>query len=210
MSAIKSICQKGKEFILFEGNSSQWIGTKDCCFRVDDTIELTEYAIPDIFDLSDKKLEKIEITTMNLEESDLCPVGDPLDEHMMGEWTAVLSELGNQYKFLESKEHRLYMVDYNAIFGGIESGVYRRFYLMHNKNGDPVVALTDGMIITALLRPIDGKRMEMIQKGLRRLGFMQPGILAKEEEPEEEEDQQMEMDGLEGPEEEERDPDDNP
>lgn len=101
MSAIKSICQKGKEFILYEDDDCQWIGTKDCCFRVDDTIELTENAIPDIFDLSDKKLEKIMITKASLHESDLCPEDTPLEDNMLGEWTAVLTELGKQYKFLE-------------------------------------------------------------------------------------------------------------
>lgn len=210
MRAIKSICTKAKQFILYEGGNAQWIGTEDAIYRVDDTITLTENAIPDIFDISDKKLEKIEILTKQLKESDLCPADGSVlsDSEMMGEWSAVIQEMGNQYKFLESRDHRLYMIDYSAIFGGTESGVYRRFYLLKNQKGEAVIALSDGMITTGMMRPVSGEKMAAFQKGLRNLGFMQPGIAPKQNDEEEEEnplEEQMMLDELKGPAEEEYD-----
>ena len=194
LKAIKQICMNAGEIVIYSTpGGRQWIGTNEVCFLADESVKLTQDAIITIFELDDKKLEKVKINEMPLIESGMLPLHGWSEEAIMGEYMAVLEENGRRYKMLESKDHRLYIMDEEFIHGAVGQREYRRFALGYSADEQPLIIMSNGLIENCIAKPKGGKTTAEIQKHYRNLGFMQPGIPEKtwEETKEEEEQQTM-------------------
>lgn len=172
MSAIKKICQNEGKFVIWNG-MGQWIGTEKMCFRVEG-VNITSEAIPAIFDLNEKKMEKLTVEEAQLEESGLFPYLGWEEGKQMTDQGVLICLGAHELIFLEA-ERKMYALDMDAVRGAVGSGEYRSYYLSENGQHEPIILICDGMITCGIAKPESGRAMAEIQKKLRELGMIPSG-----------------------------------
>jgi hypothetical protein len=164
---------KGKEIcIILNDHASQWLGTMGAVWAVGN-IRITEDAIAPLMDLKEKEQEKIKIITR---EKD----GDPLDPvQFIGQlkpaWMKALVG-GTEYFFFEDEgNNEMYALDYAYVKAAVGSDEYREYVLAKNGCDRPLIIVNDGMMPVAIIEPESKVTMEILQKEMRRIGFMRNG-----------------------------------
>ena len=72
LNAIKSVCTKAKQFILYTSRdgTAEYIGTEDAMYPIDG-FSIEESSLESLFDLSGKTMEKVKINSIPVTESGL-------------------------------------------------------------------------------------------------------------------------------------------
>lgn len=172
LSKIKALIKEKEICIILNAPESQWLGTMGAVWAVEN-IRITEDAIAPIMDLKEKEQEKIKIFAR---EKD----GDPMDPvQFIGQlkpaWMKVL-EGGTEYIFLEDEgNNEMYALDYAYVKAAVGSDEYREYVLAKNGGDRPLIIVNDGMMPVAIIEPESQATMEILQKEMRRIGFMMNG-----------------------------------
>lgn len=205
LSAIKSQCMREDKIVLYTELAGKvtWIGTDDTMYPTEGVM-IDENSIINLFDLSEKKAEKVKIETVNISDGNLMPfvgLDDALiqvEESRMFSWVAIYLK-GSLHKAL-SYGGKLYMVDVNKLKPAVGDDDYLQFYFTRNKNGDPLIAVMDGVILSGIIWPDPSYVVQGIKKLFGQMNFLGCGEVLQvnaKQNTEEAEPEQMSMEGIE-------------
>ena len=176
LSAIKRVCMDAKQFCIYdEEDGTQWIGTQDAAYPVGGEL-FSEANIAEIFDLTPKQEEKVEVRRMDWETSDLI-----CREDIVGVGMAKMAQglqvyyVGTMMQTLAYRG-RLYLVramDIKA--AGVSDRGYLDYYMDEDDAGNPLVVISDGMIVAGVVRPLDREISKGMLGWMREYGQMIPG-----------------------------------
>ncbi len=205
LSAIKSLCMREDKIVLYTESNGKvtWIGTDETMYPTEGVM-IDENSIINLFDLSDKKAEKVKIETVFLSAGNLTPyvgMDDALiqtEESRMNSWVAVYQN-GSLHRAL-SFGGKLYMVDVNKLKPAIGDDDYLQFYFTRNSAGNPLIAVMDGLILSGIVWPDPSYLVQGVKKLLGQMNFLGCGEVLQisvKQNTGEAETEQMSMEGTE-------------
>ena len=176
LSTIKRICVDAHQFKIYtDENGCQWIGSSNAAY-LSGGIHFTAQNIAEIFDLTEKQCEKVSVEEVSMEESDLQPVTFAAGAN----WAMMRSGLPFLYldEMLRPLNYRgkLYIVLEEMVRAAASNGgEYTNFYMGENRFGEPLIFLSDGMIVAGVLRPIPEETAKTCRAWLLEYGALELG-----------------------------------
>lgn len=152
ITRIKAICKAEKHCIIYEqGESRRLIGTRNAAYTADE-LNINKYSLKTLFDWPDV-LNEIDVETVALEETRM---------HPMSEWHSHLVELTPCWTVAYAGEAIIPLMQKNGLLFVRETYVsaaekiegYTHYYLSENAMGEPLVVISDGLITTAIVKPL--------------------------------------------------------
>lgn len=152
ITRIKAICKAEKHCIIYEqGESRSLVGTRNAAYPADE-LNISRYSLKTLFDWPDV-LNDIDVETVALEETRM---------HPMSEWHSHLVELKPCWTVAYAGEaviplmHKTGLIfvrkTYVSAAEKIEGNTH--YYLSENAMGEPLVVISDGLITTAIVKPL--------------------------------------------------------
>lgn len=152
ITRIKAICKTEKHCIIYEqGESRRLIGTRNAAYPADE-LNISRYSLKTLFDWPDV-LNDIGVETVALEETRM---------HPMSEWHQHLVELTPCWTVAYAGEAIIPLMYKNGLLFVREAYIsaaekiegYTHYYLSENAMGEPLVVISDGLIATAIVKPL--------------------------------------------------------
>lgn len=173
VTRIKALCKDEGQAIIYNDFGRQYLGTAQAAYPVDN-IEIQKTSIPTLFDWP-KALHDMDVTEMAMEGSMMMPEGGIVDipfreegklfpEMEIGGWTAMSDSTTREILFVQEE----------LIRAAEKTEGYQMFHRRENANGEPLVIISDGMIVTGIVRPAKQKTAERIAAAMRCLGALTP------------------------------------
>lgn len=200
VTRIKSLCKDAHQCIIYEHMDRQYIGTTSAIYPADN-MQLDKLSICTLFDMSDA-VQALRVERRMLEESDIMPetfdfAGVCGTERQLRE-SIVINYLGDTLLGLvDDAAGMLLFVEMDYIRAAEKTEGYLIYHLAENKKGEPLVILSDGMIVTGVVKPIPKKTANSARGLLWALGSTSaigsPDAGVAEEQPAEQLPGQMDM-----------------
>lgn len=194
-SQIKKICKDAKECVIYNEGTMQWIGTGEAAYPLED-VEATVAAVKTLFDWPDVEAD-IAVVEKTMDEMGLAP-DDVANCDMMSSGWEKLSQCISIYsggdKILPlACGMNVLFVWWERVRPAIRKHEYLDFRLAHNKDEEPLIVVTNGLMVTGILKPMYQTQAEICVETLRKMSeFVPVGTPNDRKKPEEE---QEEIDG---------------
>lgn len=175
LSAIKRVCLDAKQFCIYDDEGGrQWIGTKSAAYPVGGEL-FSEANIDEIFDLTPKQAEKVEVRREEWETSELCMRMDVAGLERARMLTGLpVYYLGMMMQPLEYRE-KLYLVLMRDIRAAAINGCeYMSYYMGEDARGKPLVIISDGMINAGVVRPVPKEISKGVLSWMREYAALEP------------------------------------
>lgn len=182
--AIKRNCVRKKWFeIVDDLKGGQWIGNGQAWWAVEG-IEINEGCVADLFDLSEKQVDKCLITRTASTDRRFRRIIDGGDAGDLCEDMGAVWFNGWLMRAIYHDRLGMMFLLVDLLKPARADDEYCTFYALE-ADGDVMVAVFDGFFCTALVRPVDGNVPAVIQDRLRRMAdaplYMPDGPDAVEE-----------------------------
>ena len=183
LNAIKQVCTRAKQFFIYNAaNGQQWIGTQEVCYPVEG-IRITEESVPCLFDLSEDKQEKMEVKTLPFEDGGLYPATRAGTAQLMIEEGMIpLYFRGGLRKPLEWNR-TLYMLEVDKLKAAESTDGYVRFEAAENRQGETLVIVQDGFMVTGIMRPDPPEVTNTAKRFLKYMAFLRNETVREAEPP---------------------------
>lgn len=169
LQAIKKRCLASGRFVIVNGpDREQWLYDGANYYAIIG-IELRESNIPDVFDLTDKQMDKIFTDTINRRDSFFNGVAHRVGEELDEVWT--IWAYDQKIVALRTADGLLYVPE-DAILAACKRDDYASFTLVCDPEGKPMVAVSRGMFCDALLSPVTDDVADDISEKLRSVGSL--------------------------------------
>lgn len=175
-SQIKKLCKEDSECTIFEEGTHQWIGTRHAAYPVED-VDIDTSSIKTLFDWPDVESD-IGVGMSALANSTLCPDGavrfnyapnkwPKLEQGMpvmvAGEWINPLVHSGG-----------VMFVREDRVKPARRKHEYADFRLAYNRQMEPLVVITNGFMVTGIVRPQTKREAELILETMGKMVNMLP------------------------------------
>lgn len=200
-SQIKKICKDAKECVIYNEGYMQWIGTGEAAYPLED-VEATVAAMKTLFDWPDIEAD-IAVVEKTMDEIGLAPDDVARCDMVSNGWEKL-----SQCISIHSGADKIVPLacGMNVLFAwwdrvrpAIRKGEYLEFRLAHNKDEEPLIVVTNGFMVTGILRPMYQKQAETCTDMLRKMSAFvpvgTPNDRKKQEEEPEEQEEPEEIDG---------------
>lgn len=200
-SQIKKICKDAKECVIYNEGHMQWIGTGEAAYPLED-VEATVAAMKTLFDWPDIEAD-IAVVEKTMDEIGLAPDDAASCDVVSNGWKKL-----SQCISIHSGADKIVPLacGMNVLFAwwdrvrpAIRKGEYLDFRLAHNKDEEPLIVVTNGFMVTGILRPMYQKQAEVCMETLRKMSAFvpvgTPNDRKKQEEEPEEQEEPEEIDG---------------
>lgn len=189
ITRIKALCKEASCAIICSTPTRQYIGTLEAIYPASD-VEIGKASIPTLFDMPDA-LDDLRVDERQLNDSDLMPV-EGLRSYFASEGqlreAIGLNWLGEQVLGLASDDARtILFVRMDYIRAAEKTEGYAMYHLAHNAKGEPLIVLSDGLIMTGIVKPIPERTAQSILTlmrgltGLTPCGSPDPGVQREED-----------------------------
>ena len=202
-SQIKKICKDADECIIFQEGPMQWIGTRDAAYPLED-VDVTTASVKTLFDWQDVE-SAIGVVEKTLEDMGLAPDGVVRCDVESNNWEKLsrgitLFNGGDKILSFGIGMRALFVWE-ERVRPAIRKNEYLDFRIAYNHEGEPLVIVTSGMMVTGILRPMYQSEAETIIAMLSKMGTLMPygspvSEKRKKEEPQGEVDGQINMDEM--------------
>ena len=173
INKIKAMCKDEEQAIIYNDFGRQYLGTARAAYPVDN-IEIQKTSIPTLFDWP-SAIHDMDVTEMAMEGSMMMPeggiVGIPFRE---GGKLFPEMEINGWTAMSDSTTREILFVPEELIRAAEKTEGYQMFHRAENANGEPLVIISDGMIVTGIVRPIMQRAAERIAAAMRCLGGLTP------------------------------------
>ncbi|MBQ7885513.1 MAG: hypothetical protein IJ313_01315 [Clostridia bacterium] len=175
ITRIKALCKEADRAMIYNHHGRQYLGMLEAIYPADN-IEISKASIPTLFDMPDA-LNDLIVDEMVLEGSDLMPVAGfesvPFNELGKLFETMAVNYLGAQLVGMTCGPDILFVQE--KYLGAAEKTEgYQMYHLVHNEKGEPLVMISDGMMITGIVRPITRRTVQSILEMMRGMINQQP------------------------------------
>lgn len=182
ISAIKAILTKAKQAFIYEDqDGGQWIGTEAAAYPLE-SIQLNEQRLIAMFDLTPKQEGELTMGRRDWAKSGLKP-----QTVALGTETEMPSGLPFMFRgellIPLAWKGRMYLLRHKLAKAADGNGdEYRRFYIGLNADCEPLILITNGMILGGVARPEPVGDARMIGDMYRSIGELTPDGTGNSEE----------------------------
>lgn len=173
VTRIKALCKDEGQAIIYNDFGRQYLGTAQAAYPAEN-IKIQKTSIPTLFDWP-TALGDMNVDVMELEGSMMMPeggiVGIPFREE--GKLFPEM-EIGDFVLMSDRETREILFVQEELIRAAEKTEGYQMFHRGENANGEPLVIISDGMIVTGIVRPVKQKTAERIAATMRCLGELTP------------------------------------
>ena len=196
---IKKICKEENECVIYEEGPMQWIGTKSAAYPVED-VRVTREAVKTLFDWPDVEAD-ISVGEMPLFAAGMMPDSVLRADVVVQQWQkleqgiSVYSAGERLWSFIHAGAVMFLKED--KIKPAIRKGEYQAFTLTYNRQGQPLIVISNGLMVTGIVRPEGQRTAEAIMETMQKMSRMIPtGTPMDTKEQEEDIDGQIAMDEM--------------
>lgn len=169
INKIKALCKAEKQCVIYESGARRMLGTLNAAYPAEG-LSISKSSLRTLFDWPDVE-DEINIETMLLEDSRLCP-------HNFGINSTQGMTIGYPITHLDEaviplgKDGKLYFVKEEYVNAEEKTEGYTKYYLARNVLGEPLVVVSDGLITTAIIKPLPRGMAEKIRIYMESMGKM--------------------------------------
>lgn len=151
VTRIKSLCKAEKHCIIYEQGERRLIGTRNAAYPAEE-LNIGRYSLKTLFDWPDV-LNEIGVETVALDETRM---------HPLSEWHQKLVELTPCWSIVYAGETIIPLMHKAGILFVREAYIsaaektegYTHYYLSENLLGEPLIVIGDGLMTTAIVKPL--------------------------------------------------------
>lgn len=167
---IKALCKAEKHCLIYkQGGGRTLIGTRNVAYPAEE-LEISRRSIKTLFDWPDVE-ESVAIEVRKMQESRMHPVS---------EYKSQLPELKPGWEITCAgdtavplmHEHGMYFVNKAYIEAAEKTEGYTSYHVSQNDDGEPLIIMGDGLITTAIIKPINRRMANNIRDYLERMTRM--------------------------------------
>ena len=151
VTRIKNLCKAEKHCIIYHQGGRHLIGTRNAAYPAEDLV-ISHKSIKTLFDWPDVEAD-IAIEVRKMQESRLKPESEYKNQLVELKPGWEISCAGDTIVPL-MHENGLYFVNKAYIDAAEKIEGYTHYYLSENAMGEPLVVISDGMITTAIVKPL--------------------------------------------------------
>ena len=169
VTRIKNLCKAEKHCIIYKQGGRTLIGTRDVAYPSEE-LEITKKSIKTLFDWPTVEVD-ITIEERKMNESRLLPLET---------YKAHLIELKQGWEITRAGDtvvplmHAmgLYFVRKEYIDAAEKTEGYTSYHLSENVDGEPLIIVGDGLVTTAIIKPLSRREASNIRDYLGRMSNM--------------------------------------
>lgn len=175
-SQIKKLCKDADACMIYKDGPLTWLGTRDAAYPVAD-VDVNTASVKTLLDWPDVESD-IGVSHMLLEASGLMPDEVIRTDVAFNRWAKLeqgmtVSVGGERVCPLVYSGGAMF-VEWEKIKPAIRKGEYLDFRLAYNRAGHPLVLVTNGMMVTGIMRPMSTREAELIIETMGKLAGMRP------------------------------------
>lgn len=189
ITRIKALCKAALRAMIYNDGGRQYLGTGEAAYPADN-VGLGKTSIPTLFDMPDA-LSDMTVEEMDMEYSGLMPTarldGIAFERSGLLVPAMAITYLDEPLLALTGNESREVLFVRRAYIDAAEKTEgYQMFHRQKNAHGEPLVVLSDGMMVTGIVRPIPHRTAESLMAlmrglaGLIPIGSPDPGVIEQE------------------------------
>ena len=169
INKIKALCKAEKQCVIYESGARRMLGTLNAVYPAE-RLSISKHSLRTLFDWTGVEGE-LNIETMLLEDSRLCP-------HNFGIASTQEMMIGYPITYLDEtviplgEDGKLYFVKEEYVNAAEKMEGYTKYYLARNILGEPLVVVSDGLITTAIIKPLPRNTAEKIRIYMESMGKM--------------------------------------
>lgn len=169
INKIKALCKAKKQCVIYESGARRMLGTLNAVYPAEG-LSISKRSMRTLFDWPDVE-DELNIETMLLEDSRMCP-------HNFGIVTTQEMTIGCPITHLDEaviplgEDGKLYFVKEEYVNAAEKTEGYTKYYLARNILGEPLVVVSDGLITTAIIKPLPRRTAERIRLYMESVGRM--------------------------------------
>ena len=187
VTRIKALCKDAGQAIIYNDNGRQYLGTHDAAYPVDN-IEIQKTSIPTLFDWP-TALADMNVDVVGMPGSLMMPESGTIVDIPFRDEGKLYPEMaiGNFTLMSDRVSKEILFVPEELIRAAEKTEGYQMFYRRENAKGEPLVIISDGMIVTGIVRPAMKKTAKRIAEamiclaGLVPIGSPDPNEVRREE-----------------------------
>lgn len=173
IGAIRALIKSaGVCLITTSARGTQWIGTEEALFLVEQGLNLTESSVCGLLDFSEQEQKKIRFIEESMEDCDLWPRQDIPQNAMTQDMITI--KIGEEIVPLEF-DGRIYFIEARKIKCAVGTAEYREYDLGYNENGEPLILIFDGMVQAGIVKPLNVMQNAAVLRVLGRIAEKRPG-----------------------------------
>lgn len=169
ITRIKALCKGERHCMIYERGKRQYIGTLNAAYP-SGNIAIEKESIRTLFDWPDVAKE-LRIEVVEFKNSRLCPVHDWMNDLIQLQAGPVLTYIDETIVPL-MYEHGILYVKEAYINAAEKTEGYTLYYLAENADGELLVIMGDGLISTAIIKPIPRTTASNICRNLEKMGSL--------------------------------------
>lgn len=160
INKIKALCKAEKQCVIYDNGKSRMLGTLNTVYPAEG-LSISSRSLRTLFDWPDVE-DELNIEVMPLENSRLCP-------HDFSIVSAQEMTVGFPITYLAEtviplgKDGELYFVKEDYVNAAEKMEGYTKYYLARNVLNEPLVVVSDGLITTAIIKPLPRSTAEKIR-----------------------------------------------
>lgn len=166
VTRIKSLCKAEKHCIIYHQGGRRLIGTRNAAYLAED-LAISHKSIKTLFDWPDVEADII-IEVRKMQESKLKPESEYKNQLVELKPGWEIRSAGDTAVPL-MHENGLYFVNKAYIDAAEKTEGYTSYHLSENIDGEPLIIVGDGLMTTAIIKPVCKRMASNIRDYLERL-----------------------------------------
>lgn len=175
-SQIKKLCKDAQECVTYEDGPLTWLGTRYAAYPIED-VDIDTSSIKTLLDWPDVESD-IGVEMIELAESTIMPNGTTRADVAFNHWVKLEQGMAVYYagERINPLVHNggVLFVEEDKIKPAIRRGEYLDFRLVYNQDDEPMVVITNGLIVTGIVRPLTVREAELILETMGKMAAMRP------------------------------------